>query len=159
VFTCVSCSHEWAEVGEPGTCQKCGKKEITQDPDVLDTWFSSGIWPLTMLGWPDKERMKERGFDRFYPTSVLVTGYDIIFFWVARMMMMGMKATNEVPFHKIYIHAIVRDKNGVKMSKSLGNGIDPLDMINEYGTDALRFTLAAGSGYNRNLNLDPERIA
>lgn len=159
VYTCASCSHEWAAISEPSECAKCHKKEITQDPDVLDTWFSSGIWPLTMLGWPNKERMKERGFERFYPTSVLITGYDIIFFWVARMMMMGMKATGAVPFHKIYIHAIVRDKNGVKMSKSLGNGIDPLDMIKEYGTDALRFTLAAGSGYNRNLNLDPERIA
>ncbi len=159
VFTCSSCSHQWAAVEEPASCAQCSSDQLIQDPDVLDTWFSSGIWPLTMLGWPNPERMKERGFERFYPTSVLVTGYDIIFFWVARMMMMGMKATNKVPFHKIYIHAIVRDKNGVKMSKSLGNGIDPIDMINEYGTDALRFTLAAGSGYNRNLNLDPERIA
>jgi valyl-tRNA synthetase len=103
--------------------------------------------------------MQERGFDKFFPTSCLVTGFDIIFFWVARMMMMTLKATKQIPFKDIYIHAIVRDKLGRKMSKSLGNGIDPLEMIEKYGADALRFTLAAGSGYNRNLNLDPERIA
>lgn len=113
---------------------------------------------MTTLGWPNKERMQERGFDKFFPTNVLVTGYDIIFFWVARMMMMSLKATGETPFDKTYIHAIVNDKLGRKMSKSLGNGIDPLDTISEYGADAFRFTLTAGSGYNRNLNLDPERI-
>jgi valyl-tRNA synthetase len=159
VYTCENCGHQFAEVETPDSCTKCSGKKLTQDPDVLDTWFSSGIWPLTTLGWPDPERMKQRKFDTFFPTSVLVTGYDIIFFWVARMMMMSLKAVEQVPFEKIYIHAIVRDKNGVKMSKSLGNGIDPLEMIEQNGCDALRFTLAAGSGYNRNLNLDPERIA
>ncbi|MCY4523302.1 MAG: class I tRNA ligase family protein, partial [Halobacteriovoraceae bacterium] len=126
--------------------------------DVLDTWFSSGLWPLSTLGWPNKKRMTEKGFDRFFPTSVLVTGFDIIFFWVARMMMMSLKSAREIPFEKVYIHAIVRDKLGRKMSKSLGNGIDPLEMVKLYGADAFRFTLAAGSGYNRTLNLDPARI-
>jgi len=159
VFTCKSCDHEWADKNSaPSACPKCNDTKIEQDPDVLDTWFSSGLWPLTTLGWPNKERMQERGFDRFYPTSVLVTGFDIIFFWVARMMMMGTKFSNQVPFHKVYIHAIVRDKQGRKMSKSLGNGIDPIEMVETYGADAFRFTLAAGSGYNRNINLDPERI-
>lgn len=159
VFTCNSCQHEWAdEELAPKSCPKCNATQLSQDPDVLDTWFSSGLWPLSTLGWPNKERMLERGFETFYPTSVLVTGFDIIFFWVARMMMMGLKFENQIPFHKVYIHAIVRDKLGRKMSKSLNNGIDPIDMIDQYGADAFRFTLAAGSGYNRNINLDPERI-
>ncbi|EQC48328.1 valine--tRNA ligase, partial [Bacteriovorax sp. BSW11_IV] len=160
VFTCTNCNHEWAdEALEPAGCPKCHAAKITQDPDVLDTWFSSGLWPMSTLGWPNPERMKERGFDRFFPTSVLVTGFDIIFFWVARMMMMSYKMVDQKPFDKVYIHAIVRDKLGRKMSKSLGNGIDPIDMVNQYGADAFRFTLAAGSGYNRNINLDPDRIA
>lgn len=159
VFTCTFCNHEWAdEELSPKVCPKCSKSTIEQDPDVLDTWFSSGLWPLSTLGWPNKEKMQERGFETFYPNSVLVTGFDIIFFWVARMMMMGLKFENKIPFHKVYIHAIVRDKLGRKMSKSLNNGIDPIDMIEQYGADAFRFTLAAGSGYNRNINLDPERI-
>lgn len=158
VYTCSSCGHSWAAKHTPESCVKCGATTIDQDPDVLDTWFSSGLWPLSTLGWPDAQRMEEKGFDRFYPTSCLVTGFDIIFFWVARMMMMGLKSTGKVPFEHIYIHAIVRDKIGRKMSKSLGNGIDPLEMIETYGADAFRFTLAAGSGYNRGLNLDPERI-
>jgi valyl-tRNA synthetase len=159
VFTCSKCAHEFASVQETPKCEKCQSDNLVQDPDVLDTWFSSGLWPLTTLGWPDPERMKERKFDTFFPTSVLITGFDIIFFWVARMMMMSLQTKDQVPFEKIYIHAIVRDKKGRKMSKSLGNGIDPLEVIEEYGADALRFTLAAGSGYNRTLNLDPERIA
>ncbi|MFG1483053.1 valine--tRNA ligase [Halobacteriovorax sp. HFRX-2_2] len=160
VFTCTSCEHQWAdEALEPESCPKCSAKDYTQDPDVLDTWFSSGLWPMSTLGWPNEQRMEERGFDKFYPTSVLITGFDIIFFWVARMMMMGTKFSNQVPFDKVYIHAIVRDKLGRKMSKSLGNGIDPLEMVEQYGADAFRFTLAAGSGYNRAINLDPERIA
>jgi valyl-tRNA synthetase len=159
VFTCNSCGSVHASIEVPTQCPKCQHNQLTQDPDVLDTWFSSGLWPMTTLGWPNPELMQKRGFDKFFPTSVLVTGFDIIFFWVARMMMMSLKAVKEVPFHKVYIHAIVLDKNGVKMSKSLGNGIDPLETIKEYGADAFRFTLAAGSGYNRNLNLDPERIA
>lgn len=157
VYSC-GCQHTWASVEEPTSCPKCNSKKFEQDPDTLDTWFSSGLWPMTTLGWPNPERMKQKGFDRFFPTDVLVTGYDIIFFWVARMMMMSLKATGQEPFSKTYIHAIVRDKFGRKMSKSLGNGLDPLEVISQYGADAFRFTLTAGSGYNRNLNLDPERI-
>jgi valyl-tRNA synthetase len=159
VFNCSDCGHQWASENEETTCAKCNKTNITQDPDVLDTWFSSGLWPFSTLGWPNEERMKERGYDTFFPTTCLVTGFDIIFFWVARMMMMSNKLTGQNPFKDIYIHAIVRDKQGRKMSKSLNNGIDPLDMVDQYGADAFRFTLAAGSGYNRGLNLDPERIA
>ena len=160
VYTCQSegCENTWASVDEPKNCPKCQGGEIKQDPDVLDTWFSSGLFPLSTLGWPNEEEMAKRGFDRFYPTSTLVTGFDIIFFWVARMMMMSEKAVGKVPFNDVYIHAIVRDKDGVKMSKSLGNVIDPLDMIEQYGCDALRFTLAVSSGYNRNINLDPQKI-
>jgi valyl-tRNA synthetase len=158
VYNCSSCDHQWASEADETTCVKCSKETVTQDPDVLDTWFSSALWPMSTLGWPNQERMKERKFDTFFPTSVLVTGFDIIFFWVARMMMMSLKFTKKIPFHKVYIHAIVRDKQGRKMSKSLGNGIDPLEMIDLYGADALRFSLASGSGYNRNINLDPERI-
>lgn len=158
VFYCQSCNHQWAAEDKPSSCPQCKESKIEQDPDVLDTWFSSGLWPLSTLGWPNPEAMKAKRFNDFYPTATLVTGFDIIFFWVARMMMMCTEMTDQVPFKHVYIHAIVRDKNGKKMSKSLGNGIDPLDMIDQYGADAMRFTLAAGSGYNRNLNLDPERI-
>lgn len=158
VFTCESCHHTWASENEETSCTECQSENIVQDPDVLDTWFSSGLFPLNTLGWPDPEKMKEKGFDRFYPTATLVTGFDIIFFWVARMMMMCEKATGKIPFNSTYIHAIVRDKDGVKMSKSLGNVIDPLEMIDQYGCDALRFTLAVSSGYNRNINLDPTKI-
>ncbi|WP_417337322.1 valine--tRNA ligase [Halobacteriovorax marinus] len=159
VFNCSDCSHQWASEVDETKCSKCSSENVTQDPDVLDTWFSSGLWPMSTLGWPNPERMKERGYDKFFPTTCLVTGFDIIFFWVARMMMMSLKVTGEKPFSDIYIHALVRDKLGRKMSKSLGNGLDPLETVEEYGADAFRFTLAAGSGYNRGLNLDPERIA
>jgi valyl-tRNA synthetase len=158
VYYCKSCNAKWAAEDHPKECVECRGHDFFQDPDVLDTWFSSGLWPLSTLGWPDKQAMEEKGFDKFYPNSVLVTGFDIIFFWVARMMMMGMKVTGQAPFKHTYIHAIVRDKQGRKMSKSLGNGIDPLDMVSQYGADAMRFTLAAGSGYNRDLNLDTERV-
>jgi valyl-tRNA synthetase len=158
VFYCLSCAHQWASETDPSECPQCRANNFRQDPDVLDTWFSSGLWPLSTLGWPDEKAMAEKRFNDFYPTATLVTGFDIIFFWVARMMMMCGEMTGQPPFKHVYIHAIVRDKQGRKMSKSLGNGIDPLDMIAQYGADAMRFTLAAGSGYNRNLNLDPERI-
>lgn len=158
VFYCQACNHQWASETDPDSCVKCGDKKINQDPDVLDTWFSSALWPFSTLGWPDPKRMLDKKFDTFFPTSVLVTGFDIIFFWVARMMMMSHKFLDKRPFKHVYIHAIVRDKFGRKMSKSLGNGIDPLETAAEYGADAFRFTLAAGSGYNRTLNLDPERI-
>lgn len=153
-----SCDNTWASEQVPGTCPKCHSDNFKQDPDVLDTWFSSGLYPLNTLGWPDQEAMSEKGFERFYPATTLVTAFDIIFFWVARMMMMCDKATGKSPLNDIYIHAIVRDKDGKKMSKSLGNVIDPLEMIDQYGCDALRFTLAISSGYNRNINLDPEKI-
>ena len=160
IFTCDECQHQWAdEQIHPENCPKCSKKNYHQDPDVLDTWFSSGLWPLTTLGWPNPARMKEKGFERFYPSSVLITAFDIIFFWVARMIMIGMNFNPKVPFPKVYIHAMVRDKFGKKMSKSLGNGIDPIQMCEQYGTDAFRFTLASDSGYGRNINLDPERTS
>jgi len=159
VYYCESCKYEWASETDATDCPQCKSKHIKQDDDVLDTWFSSALWPITTLGWPDASLMKTKRFQDFYPNSVLVTAHDIIFFWVARMMMMCtyfMKG--QLPFKDIYIHAIVRDKLGRKMSKSLGNGIDPIEMIDKYGCDAVRFTLAAGAGLSRNFNLDPLRI-
>jgi len=128
---------------------------LTRDEDVLDTWFSSALWPFSTLGWPDKTKE----LDTYYQTDVLVTGFDIIFFWVARMMMMGLHFMDEEPFHTVYVHALVRDKNGAKMSKSKGNVIDPLELIDEYGADALRFTLAIMAAQGRDVKLDPARIA
>jgi valyl-tRNA synthetase len=127
---------------------------ITQDPDVLDTWFSSGLWPFSTLGWPDETP----DMRYFYPTSVMETGYDILFFWVARMMMMGCYLTDKEPFHTIYLHGLVRDKQGRKMSKSYGNVVNPLEVMDQYGTDALRFTLATSGTSGQDLNLNPERI-
>ncbi len=135
-------------------CPQCGSEEIIQDPDVLDTWFSSALWPFSTLGWPEQtEDLK-----RFYPTDVLVTGFDIIFFWVARMIMMGLKFMQDVPFRDIYIHALVRDSKGQKMSKSKGNVIDPLVMIDKYGADAFRFTLAAFAAQGRDIKFSEERV-
>ncbi|GAA5625250.1 valine--tRNA ligase [Brucella sp. NBRC 12953] len=128
---------------------------LERDTDVLDTWFSSGLWPFSTLGWPDKTPE----LAAYYPTSVLVTGFDILFFWVARMMMMGMQFMEEIPFHTVYLHALVRDKHGAKMSKSKGNVIDPLELMDEYGADALRFTLAIMAAQGRDVKLDPARIA
>jgi valyl-tRNA synthetase len=118
---------------------KADKIILKQDQDVLDTWFSSALWPFSTLGWPDQEQALEN----FYPNSVLVTGFDIIFFWVARMMMMGNKFMSQTPFHTVYVHALVRDEKGQKMSKSKGNVIDPLEIIDKYGADTLRFTLTS----------------
>jgi valyl-tRNA synthetase len=126
----------------------------TQDPDVLDTWFSSGLWPFSTLGWPDQTA----DLDYFYPTSVMETGYDILFFWVARMMMLGCYLTDQAPFHTIYLHGLVRDKQGRKMSKSYGNVVNPLEVMDQHGTDALRFTLATSGTPGQDLNLNPERI-
>lgn len=128
---------------------------LTRDEDVLDTWFSSALWPFSTLGWPHKTKE----LDTYYQTDVLVTGFDIIFFWVARMMMMGLHFMKEEPFHTVYVHALVRDKNGAKMSKSKGNVIDPLELIDEYGADALRFTLAIMAAQGRDVKLDPARVA
>ena len=130
------------------------KVELEQETDVLDTWFSSALWPFSTLGWP--EQTPE--LDRHYPTDALVTGFDIIFFWVARMIMMGMHFMGEVPFHTVYIHALVRDEAGQKMSKSKGNVLDPLELIDEYGTDALRFTLTALAAQGRDIKLSGGRI-
>jgi valyl-tRNA synthetase len=127
---------------------------IYQDPDVLDTWFSSGLWPFSTLGWPDQTP----DLDYFYPTHVMETGYDILFFWVARMMMMGCYLTGKEPFHTIYLHGLVRDKDGRKMSKSYGNVVNPLEVMDQHGTDALRFTLATSGTPGQDLNLNPERI-
>jgi valyl-tRNA synthetase len=139
----------------PEQCPKCGGKRLIQDPDVLDTWFSSGLWPFSTLGWPEQtEDLKS-----FYPTSTLITGFDILFFWVARMIMMGLKFMHDVPFRDVYIHALVRDEQGQKMSKSKGNVIDPLDVMSKYGTDAFRFTLAAMAAMGRDIKLAEDRIA
>ena len=139
----------------PERCPDCGGGGLIQDPDVLDTWFSSGLWPFSTLGWPERtEDLKS-----FYPTSTLVTGFDILFFWVARMIMMGLKFMGDVPFRDVYIHALVRDEQGQKMSKSKGNVIDPLDVMSEYGADAFRFTLAAMAAMGRDIKLAEDRIS
>jgi valyl-tRNA synthetase len=140
---------------EPSQCAVCGGGEFVRDPDVLDTWFSSGLWPFSTLGWPDQTD----DLKRFYPTSVLVTGFDILFFWVARMIMMGLKFMGDAPFRDVYIHALVRDQEGQKMSKSKGNVIDPLDVMSKFGTDAFRFTLAALAAMGRDVKLAEDRIA
>jgi len=139
----------------PQHCPNCGGTELVQDPDVLDTWFSSGLWPFSTLGWPEESD----DLTTFYPTSTLVTGFDILFFWVARMSMMGLKFMGEVPFRDVYIHALVRDEQGQKMSKSKGNVIDPLEIMSQYGTDAFRFTLAAMAAMGRDIRLAEDRIA
>ena len=139
----------------PEACATCGERGAAQDEDVLDTWFSSALWPFSTLGWPEKTKELKT----FYPTSVMETGHDIIFFWVARMMMMGIHFMGEVPFRTVYLHAMVRDENGQKMSKTKGNVIDPLDITEKYGADALRFTLAAlTSAQGRDIKLATERI-
>lgn len=151
---CQACGEVIVEVEEPIICPNCKGSNLGQDNDVLDTWFSSALWPFTTLGWPKKSRELER----FYPTSLLITGFDILFFWVARMMMMGLHFMGEVPFRDVYIHALIRDVSGRKMSKSLGNVIDPLEVIQNYGADALRFTLAALAVKGRDIRLSYERI-
>ncbi len=139
---------------DPTTCPKCGGSELLQDPDVLDTWFSSSLWPFSTLGWPEQTQ----DFKTFYPNATLVTGLDILFFWVARMVMMGIKLTGQIPFRDVYIHALVRDAEGQKMSKSKGNVIDPLTKMSQYGTDALRFTMASMASPGRDMKLAEERI-
>src|SRR5437660_2091745 len=138
----------------PSHCPDCGHHQLVRDPDVLDTWFSSALWPFSTLGWPDETPELKT----FYPTSTLVTGFDILFFWVARMIMMGLKFMGQEPFRDVYIHALVRDAEGQKMSKSKGNVIDPLEVMDKYGTDALRFTLAAMASPGRDIKLSEERI-
>ena len=137
---------------DPDCCPKCGSKNLTQDPDVLDTWFSSWLWPFSTLGWPENTP----DLQKFYPTTALVTAYDIIFFWVSRMIMAGLEFTGKAPFHDIYIHGLVRDKQGRKMSKSLGNGMDPLEIIDMYGADALKFTLGFMCAQGQDILIDKD---
>ena len=152
-FYCDDCGEMVVTKETSCNCPKCGKP-MRQDPDTLDTWFSSALWPFSTLGWPDKTEE----FDYFYPTSTLVTGYDIIFFWVIRMMFSGLEHTGEVPFNTVLIHGLVRDSQGRKMSKSLGNGIDPLEVIDKYGADALRFTLVTGNAPGNDMRFYHERV-
>jgi valyl-tRNA synthetase len=164
VFYCNDCDHEWASLEEnPSACPHCASTSFTQDPDVLDTWFSSALWPFSTLGWGNGDVSADGLFQsedmaKFYPNSLLITGFDILFFWVARMMMMGETFTGELPFKHIYLHALVRDENGQKMSKSKGNVIDPLDMIEKYSADALRFTLAVLAAQGRDIRLSNDRL-
>ena len=153
-FYCDDCGEMTVSKTDVHTCPKCGSKNIRQEEDVLDTWFSSALWPFSTLGWPDKTPE----LDYFYPTSTLVTGYDIIFFWVARMIFSGVEHMGETPFKTVYIHGLVRDAQGRKMSKSLGNGIDPLEVIDQYGADALRFTLATGNSPGNDMRFSDERV-
>jgi len=151
---CGDCGEVTVAKETPPGCKACNSTNLTRESDVLDTWFSSALWPFSTLGWPEEtEELKT-----FYPTSVLVTGFDILFFWVARMMMMGLHFMGEVPFRDVYIHALVRDAEGKKMSKSKGNVIDPLEVMDEYGTDAFRFTLAALAAQGRDIKLSEDRI-
>jgi valyl-tRNA synthetase len=151
---CQMCGKVMVSMEDPVACTECRSERLEQESDVLDTWFSSALWPFSTLGWPEKTP----DLDKFYPTSVLVTGFDILFFWVARMMMMGLHFMKEVPFRDVYVHALVRDAQGHKMSKSKGNVIDPLVMMDQFGTDALRFTLTAFAVQGRDVKLSEERI-
>ena len=139
---------------DPTQCGTCGSQDIHQDEDVLDTWFSSGLWPFSTLGWPDETP----DYKYFYPTTYMETGYDILFFWVARMIMMGLEFTGEIPFHTVYLHGLVRDEIGRKISKTTGNVIDPLVLMDEYGTDALRFTMLVGSTPGNDTNVGPKKV-
>jgi valyl-tRNA synthetase len=151
---CAKCGQITVELDDPTQCAHCGSTEVEQDPDVLDTWFSSGLWPFSTLGWPeDTEDLRT-----FYPTSVMETGYDILFFWVARMIMNGLEFTGRAPFHTVYLHGIIRDEHGRRMSKTLGNGIDPLKVMDEFGTDALRFSLLTGSTPGNDTNVSLPRV-
>ncbi len=153
-YYCDECGEVVVSKTAPETCPKCGGKHLTQDPDTLDTWFSSALWPFSTLGWPnDTKELKY-----FYPTNTLVTGYDIIFFWVSRMIFSGIEQMGEVPFDTVLIHGLVRDSQGRKMSKSLGNGIDPLEIIDTYGADALRFTLATGNSPGNDMRFSDEKV-
>jgi len=153
-WTCEDCGEIVVEMEAPQACPSCGSRRMVQEEDVLDTWFSSALWPFSTMGWPDQTPLLQT----FYPTSVLVTGFDILFFWVARMMMMGLHFMKTVPFRDVYVHALVRDEEGQKMSKSKGNVIDPLDIVERYGTDAFRFTLAAFAAQGRDIKMSEKRV-
>jgi len=154
VWYCDKCGEKTVQTEDPERCAHCGNEKIHQDEDVLDTWFSSALWPFSTLGWPEETP----ALKTFYPTSLLITGFDILFFWVARMMMMGLYIMKDVPFRDVYLHALVRDEKGEKMSKSRGNSIDPIEMIEKYGADAFRFTLAAFTAQGRDVRMSEERI-
>ncbi len=154
VWYCAECEQMTITRQDPATCAHCGSKNIHQDPDVLDTWFSSGLWPFSTLGWPESTP----DYEYFYPTTMMETGYDILFFWVARMIMFGLEFTGDIPFDTVYLHGLIRDGNGRKMSKTYGNVIDPLEVMNDFGTDALRFTLLVGSTPGNDMNLSIERV-
>ncbi len=153
-WTCEDCREMIVAMDDPVSCPKCGSTKLLQETDVLDTWFSSALWPFSTMGWPEETRLLKT----FYPTSALVTGFDILFFWVARMMMMGLHFMKDVPFRDVYVHALVRDEDGQKMSKSKGNVIDPLLVIDNYGTDAFRFTLAAFAAQGRDVKMSEKRV-
>ncbi len=153
-WTCGGCGELIVRTDDPDRCPKCGGGELVQESDVLDTWFSSALWPFSTMGWPDETPLLKT----FYPTSTLVTGFDILFFWVARMMMMGIHFMKEAPFKDVYVHALVRDEEGKKMSKSKGNVINPLDVMDKYGTDAFRFTLAAFAAQGRDVKMSERRV-
>jgi valyl-tRNA synthetase len=154
VWYCRDCAEVTASVDEPTACIHCGSKQIIQDPDVLDTWFSSALWPHSTLGWPeDTDDLRY-----FYPGSVMETGYDILFFWVARMIMMGLEDTGEIPFHTVYLHGLIRDESGEKMSKLRGNVINPAEAIGKYGVDALRFALTAGTSPGNDINVGESKL-
>jgi valyl-tRNA synthetase len=153
-WTCEDCGQVIVSMDPPGSCIKCKGQNLVQESDVLDTWFSSALWPFSTMGWPDSTPLLKT----FYPTTVLVTAFDILFFWVARMMMMGIHFMKNVPFKEVYVHALVRDEAGKKMSKSTGNVIDPLTVIEKYGTDAFRFTLAAFAAQGRDIKMSEKRI-
>ncbi len=152
---CDDCDHITVAREDPDGCEACGSPRIQQDPDVLDTWFSSALWPFSTLGWPDDTP----DMRRYFPTDIMETGYDILFFWVARMIMTSLLFTNDIPFHTVYLHGLIRDEHGRKMSKTAGNVIDPLDLMESYGTDALRFTLLTGSTPGNDMNLSVDRVA
>ncbi|PIE71664.1 MAG: valine--tRNA ligase [Deltaproteobacteria bacterium] len=153
-WTCEDCGELIVEIDAPEKCRNCASTGLTRESDVLDTWFSSALWPFSTMGWPDKTPL----LAKYYPTATLVTAFDILFFWVARMMMMGIHFMDEIPFQDVYIHALVRDENGQKMSKSKGNVIDPLGIMDTYGTDAFRFTLTAFAAQGRDIRLAESRI-
>jgi valyl-tRNA synthetase len=154
VWYCDDCSELTVSRVDPSSCQACGSQDIIQDPDVLDTWFSSGLWPFSTLGWPDQTP----DLDYFFPTTMMETGYDILFFWVARMIMLSLELTGKIPFSIVYLHGLVMDEHGQKMSKSRGNVIDPIDVMNDMGTDAVRFTMLVGSTPGLNTNLSLQKV-
>ena len=154
-YYCDKCGHINVSKTKPEKCEKCGERELHQDPDTLDTWFSSALWPFSTLGWPDTEN---EDFKMFYPTNVLVTGFDIITFWVSRMMTQGLEFTGKAPFKDTLIHGIIRDSQGRKMSKTLGNGIDPIEVIDKYGADSLRFSVLSGTTMGNDIRYMPEKL-